>query len=213
MLNMDFSQRVVIETASMDWLPSPAAGVSRKPLAREDKESGHATSIVRYDAGSNFKAHPHPMGEEILVLEGTFSDESGDYSAGSYLRNPPGSNHAPFSEQGCIILVKLDQFDADDDLLVRINSEISPWQNDSDNLHSLELHEHGSEQTQLLRLRAGAALAVAESDQGEELLVISGSLQDEQQSYPAGSWIRSPHSGEYTTGDEETLIWRKTGHL
>lgn len=213
MLNMDFSQRVVIETASMDWLPSPAAGVSRKPLAREDKESGHATSIVRYDAGSNFKAHPHPMGEEILVLEGTFSDESGDYSAGSYLRNPPGSSHAPFSEQGCIILVKLDQFDADDDLLVRINSEISPWQNDSDNLHSLELHEHGSEQTQLLRLRAGATLAVAASDQGEELLVISGSIQDTQCSYPAGSWIRSPSSGEYTAGNEETLIWRKTGHL
>ena len=49
MLNMDFSQRVVIKTATQAWQPSPMPGVSRKPLAREDAERGHATSIVRYD--------------------------------------------------------------------------------------------------------------------------------------------------------------------
>jgi len=74
MLNMDFSQRVVINTAAQEWVPSPMAGVWRKPLAREDVESGHATSIVRYDPGSQFRAHDHPKGEEILVLEGVFSD-------------------------------------------------------------------------------------------------------------------------------------------
>jgi anti-sigma factor ChrR (cupin superfamily) len=34
-------------------------------------------------------------GEEFLVLEGTFSDERGDYPRGSYVRNPPGTAHAP----------------------------------------------------------------------------------------------------------------------
>ncbi len=107
MLNMNFAERVVIEAAAQDWQPSPAAGVWRKPLAREYREQGHATSIVRYEPGSRFNTHPHPKGEEILVLEGVFSDETGDYPAGNYLRNPPGSSHAPFSEQGCIIFVKL----------------------------------------------------------------------------------------------------------
>ena len=87
MLNMNFSEPVVIETGDMEWVPSPAPGVMRKPLAREEQERGHATSIVRYDPGSSFKQHYHPLGEEIFVLEGVFSDEHGDYGAGTYLRN------------------------------------------------------------------------------------------------------------------------------
>ena len=46
MLNLDFKQRVMIDTDSMDWVASPASGVWRKPLAREEAERGHATSVV-----------------------------------------------------------------------------------------------------------------------------------------------------------------------
>ena len=104
MLNMDFSKRVVIDTQYQDWVASPMAGVWRKPLAREEAERGHATSIVRYEPGASFSLHDHPKGEEILVLQGTFSDESGDYPAGCYFRNPEGFRHAPFSQDGCIIM-------------------------------------------------------------------------------------------------------------
>jgi anti-sigma factor ChrR (cupin superfamily) len=72
---MDFSQRVVINTRQQTWQASPHKGVLRKPLAREEAERGHATSIVRYDAGASFTAHGHPLGEEILVLDGIFSDD------------------------------------------------------------------------------------------------------------------------------------------
>jgi anti-sigma factor ChrR (cupin superfamily) len=41
------------------------------------------------------------------VLEGTFADEHGVYPAGTYLRNPPGSRHHPYSPDGCVIFVKL----------------------------------------------------------------------------------------------------------
>ena len=47
MINMDFSQAVTINTAEQDWVASPKAGVWRKPLAREEAERGHATSIVK----------------------------------------------------------------------------------------------------------------------------------------------------------------------
>ncbi len=82
MLNMDFSQRVVIETGRQNWVASPSQGVWRKPLEREAKESGHVTSVVKYEAGSRFSPHLHPYGEEIFVLDGVFSDENGDYPAG-----------------------------------------------------------------------------------------------------------------------------------
>lgn len=107
MINMDFSKRVVVDGNTQNRVASPKPGVWRKPLAREDAERGHATSLVRYDPGAKFSSHGHPLGEEILVLSGTFSDESGDYGAGTYFRNPEGFTHSPFSEQGCEILVKL----------------------------------------------------------------------------------------------------------
>lgn len=109
MLNMNFEQRQCINTMAMAWQQSPPVGVERKLLAREDKESGHATSVVRYAAGPSFAHHEHPYGEEILVLEGTFSDETGDFPMGTYLRNPPGAGHAPFSKERCVLFVKLCQ--------------------------------------------------------------------------------------------------------
>lgn len=91
-MNINFSQKVIVDTRQQPWINSPMAGVKRKPLARSEDEV-HITSIVEYAAGSNFSEHPHPMGEEIFVLEGTFSDQDDDYPAGTYLRNPPKSRH------------------------------------------------------------------------------------------------------------------------
>ena len=65
-------------------------------LDRIGDEVARATSIVRYAPGSSFARHEHAKGEEFLVLEGIFSDDSGDYPAGFYVRNPPGSGHTPF---------------------------------------------------------------------------------------------------------------------
>ena len=106
MLNMNFEQQVVIDTTQQPWQPSPAQGVWRKPLARAEQERGHATSVVKYEAGSQFSEHPHPKGEEIFVLDGIFSDETGDYPAGTWIRSPHLSRHHPYVEQDTIILVK-----------------------------------------------------------------------------------------------------------
>jgi anti-sigma factor ChrR (cupin superfamily) len=106
-LHDDFSRRAVSLATDATWTPSPQAGVERRMLDRVGGEIARATSVVRYVPGSRFSRHVHGGGEEILVLEGVFSDETGDYPPGSYLRSPPGSSHAPFSVEGCVILVKL----------------------------------------------------------------------------------------------------------
>lgn len=88
MLNMNFDKKIAIQMHLQLWIASPHVGVWRKPLARGDAERGHATSLVKFNPGTSFKEHDHPLGEEILVLSGTFSDHTGDYHAGSYFRNP-----------------------------------------------------------------------------------------------------------------------------
>ena len=214
MLNMDFEERVVIDTRQLAWLSSPRTGVWRKPLAREDAERGHATSIVRYDPGASFAAHDHPLGEEIFVLEGTFSDETGDYPAGTYFRNPEGFRHAPFSQQGCVILVKLHQFQRADKQRVCMHTRNADWQPGIGNLQVLALHQFETEHTALVRWPAGEQFQPHTHFGGEEIYVLSGEFKDEFGDYPAGTWIRSPHLSEHNPYvEEDTLIWVKTGHL
>ncbi|MCB1694081.1 MAG: cupin domain-containing protein [Pseudomonadales bacterium] len=214
MLNMDFSQRVVLDTNSMQWVASPASGVWRKPLARQDKERGHATSIVRYDPGTRFHGHDHPGGEEILVLDGVFSDETGDYPAGTYLRNPVGFRHAPFSLQGCLILVKLHQFLIGDRRRVCIDTSTQTWQSDGDGSEVLSLHQFGDERVSLVRSRGDASYDADATPYGEEIYVVQGELIDGQGQYGAGTWIRNPpgYRGGRRTG-RNAIIWTKTGHL
>jgi anti-sigma factor ChrR (cupin superfamily) len=211
---MDFTRRVVIDTTRQNWVDSPMPGVQRKPLAREDAERGHATSIVRYEPGARFRAHDHPQGEEILVLEGVFSDETGSYHAGTYFRNPEGFRHAPFSEEGCVILVKLHQFQEDDREHLVIDTNTAPFEPGHGGLQVLHLHQHGAEQVALVRWPAGERFQEHSHPGGEEIFVISGELKDEHGNYPAGTWIRSPHlSRHFPYADKETLIWVKVGHL
>ena len=214
MLNMDFSQRIVINTATADWQVSPAVGVQRKQLEREQAEHGRATSIVRYQPGSRFSTHEHPMGEEILVLDGVFSDQSGHYSAGCYLRNPPGSAHAPYSDDGCVLFVKLHQFAADDCSHVKVNTKTTEWLQGYGGLQVMPLHQFGGEHVALVKWPAGEVFKPHRHFGGEEILVLSGEFIDEHGRYPSGTWIRSPHGSLHTPRVEcETIIYVKTGHL
>ena len=214
MLNMDFRQDVVVNTVDIDWTASPMAGVWRKPLAREEAERGHATSIVKYDKGASFSAHGHPLGEEILVLDGTFSDETGHFHAGTYFRNPPGFSHAPFSKEGCIILVKLHQFQPDDLRRVAIDTHSAPWQHEIEGIETMPLHRHKSEQVHLVRWTQDVVWSLPEFAKEAEIYVIEGELTQEQIKYPAGTWLRSAHfDGTKVAGVAGTRLWLKTGHL
>lgn len=217
MLNMDFTQRVLIDTTHVSWVKSPAAGVWRKPLAREAAEQGHATSIVRYDPGASFNQHDHPLGEEILVLEGTFSDETGDFHAGTYFRNPPGFLHAPFSQPGCVILVKLHQFQAEDASRVCIDTADTQW--DAEASAVMPLHDFGGESVQIQRFGPGDPPINLERPGGHEIYIISGEVNElrpveHKTGCAAGTWLRNPPGVESTLHAlMPSLVWIKSGHL
>ena len=214
MINMDFSKALVINTAERDWVASPSPMVLRKPLEREAAETGHVTSIVQYLSDASFKQHSHPKGEEILVLEGVFSDETGDYGPGTYIRNPPGSAHTPFSKEGCVILVKLNQFQSDDLSFVRIDTTTTEWQPGQGGLQVMPLHHFNTEHVALVKWPAGQSFQPHSHFGGEEILVLSGMFKDERGAYPPMTWLRNPHLSErHPLVEEETVIWVKTGHL
>jgi anti-sigma factor ChrR (cupin superfamily) len=214
MLNMNFEKKVVIATHQQPWIASPHAGVWRKPLAREDAERGHATSLVKFEAGTSFSEHDHPLGEEILVLSGIFSDHSGDYQAGSYLRNPEGYKHAPFSKEGCVLFVKLHQFAQGDDEHIVIDTKKTDWSPGIGGLSVMPLYSYQGESTALVKWPKEERFQAHQHFGGEEVFVISGEFIDEHGRYPQGTWIRSPHLSQHCPYvEQETIILVKVGHL
>lgn len=214
-LNADFSQRAVVETASMAWEASEADGVLRKRLERIDAKPEPVTTIVRYQANSAFPAHQHIKGEEIYVLEGTFSDNHGNYQAGSYLRNPAGTKHAPFSKQGCTIFVKLQQFQASDVSQLYIQTKQQKWLPGLvPGLSVMPLHEHKNEHVALVKWEANTIFQSHQHVGGEEIFVLEGTFEDEFGSYPQGTWLRNPPNSFHTPFTKlGCVIYVKTGHL
>lgn len=213
--NADFTERAFINTNQTDWIPSPMKGVERRMLDRLGEEVARATTIVRFTPGSSFSMHTHGGGEEFLVLDGVFSDEHGDFGAGYYMRNPVGTSHTPFTLKGCTILVKLWQFQDDDNETVKIDTRSMPFSPGLvDGLSVLPLHQFKTESTALVRWQPGTVFNRHTHFGGEEIYVIEGTFEDEYGSYPEGSWIRSPHMSNHTPfSNDGCLIYVKVGHL
>jgi anti-sigma factor ChrR (cupin superfamily) len=216
-INADFSKRVVIQTNELPWIASPQPGVERRMLDRIGDEVARATSLVRYAPASVFEPHVHALGEEFLVLEGIFSDEHGDYPTGTYVRNPPGSDHSPRTEPGCIILVKLRQMASIENERVVIDTANAEWERgDVDGHRRLDLYTNveNGEHVTIERVDAGTSLPQADCPGGEEIFVVSGDVADEQGEYPSGTWIRNPSGYRRSLKSVGGAVyWAKRGHL
>jgi len=217
-MNGDMRKRVAVHGAALDWQPSPSGTVWRKRLHLVGgAECGQVTSIVRYEQGATFAAHDHPEGEEILVLEGVFSDEHGDWPAGTYLLNPEGFRHAPFSKPGCLLFVKLRQYAGEGRVHVALNTETLKWEpTDRPGIEHKILYAQPDfpDATRLERWAAGTALALPERSEGAEILVIEGSLEDASGRYERLAWLRIPVAQAMKLETREGCVFYiKTGAL
>ncbi len=215
-INANFDQRVVVHSADLEWVKSPMPGVDRRPLDRVGEEVARATSIVRYAPGSEFSPHVHTGGEEFVVLEGVFQDEHGDFPTGSYIRNPPQSKHKPGSEPGCVIFVKLWQFEPQDRTHVRLNSNFMkpvPLQG-ALGVEVIPLYIDEYEEVNIQHWAANTNVDVA-AEHGLELLVLSGDLTESGDSLKQGSWLRLPSGSTLTAqaGSQGAKVWIKRNHL
>lgn len=97
-------QPKTIDTNTQPWLQGLVDGLTVMPLHEFE---GEHVALVKWAPNTQFNSHQHWGGEEIFVLEGTFSDEHGCYPKGSWLRSPHLSRHCPFTkEDGAVIYVK-----------------------------------------------------------------------------------------------------------
>ena len=62
------------------------------------------TVLVRYAPGAVIPRHRHLGDEQIFVLEGSVSDDTGTCPTGGYARRPPGCVHAVESRDGALVL-------------------------------------------------------------------------------------------------------------
>lgn len=212
-INADFTARALVHADALDWTPSPMAGVDRRMLDRIGDEVARATSLVRYAPKSHFSAHTHGGGEEFVVLEGVFKDEHGDYPAGTYVRNPPTSSHTPGSDAGCVIFVKLWQFDPDDRVHVRVAMD-DPAPVPIGSAAAAVLFEDGRETVRMETWEQEARIA-RHLPGGGEFLVLDGGFTEGGETLRRLSWLRLPPGGQFdaVAGPDGAKVWSKTGHL
>jgi redox-sensitive bicupin YhaK (pirin superfamily) len=214
-INDDFTRPVIVHAARQDWTPSPAPGVDRRMLFRIGEEKARATSIVRYAPGSAFPRHTHTGGEEFVVLDGVFQDEHGDYPAGSYIRNTPGTSHVPASKDGCTIFVRLWQFRADDQAqTVRQPGEGQRVPPRAGAAAATILFDDGHEEVRFEDWQQGANVTV-ENPKGLELLLLGGGITVDGETLEPQAWVRLPAGMALhaKASHDGARVWMKRGPL
>ncbi len=215
-VNGDFSKRVMLHSDSIEWEDSPMQGVDRRRLDRIDNKADRVTTIVRYAPESSFSPHTHTGGEEFIVLEGVFEDDYGNWPTGSYIRNPPTSKHKPGSKDGCVIFVKLSQFQQDDRTF--IHADINKLGSVSDaERHGVKVSPLFKDEHEDVRIEYWQANTKIEIDAsgGAEFLVLDGGFTESDDDLRKESWLRVPVNTtlKVKTGNEGAKVWIKSGHL
>lgn len=226
-INSNFKLFAATNFDATKYVASPAYGVNRFMLDRVGEEKARATTIVEYKPNSKFPQHTHIGGEEFLVLAGTFKDQFGEFPAGTYVRNPIDSKHAPWvDEDGCTIMVKLlqmaDTGEGTDPLHVNLKEAKSKDGIITDFGTRLELYKNDQtgERVQMFWVNPDAKLPSDKGGQsgGEELFVMNGSLELDGAEYSKWGWLRFPVGGtperaSMKASKEGAQVYRKTGHL
>ena len=208
MLNSNMSIAAVVYAGTMDWQTSPSATVSRKRFHLVgEAETGQVTSLVQYNPGASFPAHAHPGGEEILVLKGIFSDETGDWPKGSYLLNPEGFTHAPYSKAGCRLLVKLRQYPDLQPVRLALDSLKTA---EIDGVNAKMLHSNVIEKTIVAQLDEGQVIT-RKCEGGCEGFVLAGKVKVNGADLGQYDWFRFPDGDSVRIISQGCSLYLKFG--
>lgn len=223
-INANFKTFAGLNFDATKYIASPSYGVNRFMLDRIGNEKARATTIVEYNPNSSFPEHEHIGGEEFLVLKGTFKDQFGAFPAGTYVRNPIGSKHAPWvDEDGCVIMVKLLQMAETGEGIVPLHVNFEKDKGESTDFGSV-LHMYKNDKTgehvQMFRINPDTVFPTDDlAEGGEEMFVYDGSLKVGGEEYMKWGWMRFPVGAPseerkaLIAGESGAVVFRKTGHL
>ncbi|MGQ7845115.1 cupin domain-containing protein [Granulosicoccus sp. 3-233] len=236
-LNDDFDQRVVSLPDDAKWHSTQVDGVALRVLEYIPGAIPRLTGQIRLDPEHS----PALLGDnpdlEILVQQGELESTMGVYPAGLYLRLPLTGDHhlqaltlrcsesdtgqpptlSTTDETGSALLyVAAGQMLTSDTEQRRIDTnDASRWlPGPAEGTEVLPLHGHGSGNSMLIRWNSRVEIKPRLDPTGEEILVLSGTLQDALGRYPAGSWIRNPVEAWQNWGAVPgTVVYYKNGHF
>jgi anti-sigma factor ChrR (cupin superfamily) len=143
-----------------------------------------------------------------------FQDEHGDFPAGSYIRNPPQSSHTPSSAPGCVIFVKLWQFDMQDRTHNRVDTNKMRFIRQDPEIEVLPLFADEHEDVVLERWTPGAEIEF-HAPTGAEILVLEGGFEEANEAFKTHSWLRLPKGSAtmISVGGNGARVWIKRNHL
>lgn len=87
----------------LPWQPF-REGIEIYPLYG-DRRQGASAALLRYQPGAMVPPHIHQGFEHIMVLSGSQRDPNGTYWEGTFVINPPQTDHSVVSDTGCIVLI------------------------------------------------------------------------------------------------------------
>ena len=122
------------------------------------------------------------------------------------------SSHTPGSEHGCVIFVKLWQFDLADRTDLRIDTTELPYAPVTDR-PGVGVKELFIDQREKVSLEHWAAKTqiILNSNHGIEILVTDGSFSENGEVFKAQSWLRLPPGSQANiyAGAQGTSVWIK----
>ena len=132
------------------------------------------------------------------------------------MRNPPGSTHAPFTKDGCIIFVKLRQMPASTkDALVVRTLDMKGAPTSVAGVTRTTLFESETGETVAVETYApGARWLDRATHKGEEFLVLEGDLLYGDYVCEEGAWLRFPPGRALPIRSKTGCkVWVKRDHL
>lgn len=98
------SEPIILDAEDMPWGCSHAHGVSFKTL-RYDPQAKQGAVMVHMCAGTEYPHYDSEAGQDVYVIDGELLLGDQVVSRGAYLWVPPGEDHAPRTEKGCVLFV------------------------------------------------------------------------------------------------------------
>ncbi len=206
----DHSLRIVVDATDLY-----AGQAGERPLEQRAVPTDSRITLRSLKAGESM-THDGIKLLEVLVLRGRVSINGEALGPASYVRLAP-SVAATFTstEASMVYLNERTPTEPEKDSYALRGDSLDWRQGMVPGLKVTSLHQGLTKHTALVRWAPETRFNPHTHVGGEEILVLEGVFRDEHGSYPAGTWIRSPHMSNHRpfTGPEGATILVKVGHL
>ncbi len=91
---------LAVRSQDLNWQPHTIPGV-QVAIVHRDLVKQEVVGFLKADPGVRYPYHRHAAVEELFLLEGDLVVGDTVFSPGDYIRSLPGSEHAPYTVEGC----------------------------------------------------------------------------------------------------------------